>query len=68
VELPSRCASAYDAAAALCYGTPMGTELDEREPGSIDRVFPAVEQALRRFEGPNGIEAPMSAHIVTATK
>ena len=68
VEMRSRAASARDAANALCYGTPMGTELDEREPGSLERVFPLVEQALRRFEGPNGIDAPMSAHIVTATR
>ena len=68
VEMRSRSASAHDAAAALCYGTPMGVELDEREPGSLERVFPLVEQALRQFEGPNGIDAPMSAHIVTATR
>jgi ubiquinone/menaquinone biosynthesis C-methylase UbiE len=68
VELRSRCPSAHDAATALCYGTPMGTELDEREPGSLERVFPIVEQALRQFEGPGGIDAPMSAHLVTATK
>lgn len=68
VEKRSRSDSAHDAAMALCYGTPMGVEVDEREPGSLDRVFVAVEQALRRFEGPNGTDAPMSAHIVTATK
>jgi SAM-dependent methyltransferase len=68
VEMRSRSASAHDAANALCYGTPMGTELDEREPGSLERVFPLVEQALRQFEGANGIDAPMSAHIVTATR
>jgi SAM-dependent methyltransferase len=68
VELRSRSPSAHDAATALCYGTPMGTEVDEREPGSLDRVFRLVEQALRRFEGPTGVDAPMSAHIVTATK
>jgi len=68
VELRSRCQSAHQAAMALCYGTPMGTELGEREPGSVERVFPLVEEALREFEGPDGIDAPMSAHIVTATR
>jgi ubiquinone/menaquinone biosynthesis C-methylase UbiE len=68
VEKRSRSLSAHDAATALCYGTPMGVEVDNREPGSLDRVFAAVEQAFRRFEGPNGIDAPMSAHIVTATR
>jgi ubiquinone/menaquinone biosynthesis C-methylase UbiE len=67
VELRSRSASARDAAAALCYGTPMGVEIQEREPGSLERTFERLEQALRAFEGPNGIDAPMSAHIVTAS-
>lgn len=68
VELRSRSPSARDAATALCYGTPMGTELDEREPGSLDRVFERVEEALRVYEGPDGIDAPMAAHLVLATK
>jgi len=68
VEARSRSPSAHDAASALCYGTPMGVEVDEREPGSLERIFPLVEEALRQFEGPNGIDAPMSAHIVRATR
>lgn len=68
VELRSRSPSAHDAATALFYGTPMGVEVEERSPGSGERVVNSVEQALRPFEGPNGIDAPMSAHIVTATK
>ena len=68
VELPSRSSSARDAATALCYGTPLGIEIGERAPGSLDRVFAAVEQALERFDGAAGIDALMSAHIVTAIK
>jgi SAM-dependent methyltransferase len=68
IELRSRSPSAHEAASALCYGTPMGSELDEREPGSLERVFPLVEEALRQFECPSGIDEPMSAHIVTATR
>ena len=68
VEKRSRSLSAHDAATALCYGTPMGVEVDDREPGSLDRVFAAVEQAFRRFQGSDGIDAPMAAHIVTATR
>jgi len=68
VEMRSRSPSAHDAATALCYGTPMGVELGEREPGSLDRAFGAVEQALRKFEGLDGVDAAMAAHIVTATK
>jgi SAM-dependent methyltransferase len=68
IELTSRSRSATEAAKALCYGTPMGVEVEDREHGSLDRVFRRVEQALRRFESSDGIEAPMAAHIVTATK
>jgi len=68
VQLSSRSASAYDAASALCYGTPMSVELEDREPGSLDRAFEEVERSLRRFEGADGVDAPMSAHIVTATR
>jgi SAM-dependent methyltransferase len=68
VELRSRSPSARDAATALCYGTPMGSELEDRDPDSLDRVFEEVEQALRRFESFDGLDAPISAHIVTATK
>lgn len=68
VQLRSRSASAHDAAAALCYGTPMSVELQDREPGNLERAFREVERSLRAFEGPAGIDAPMSAHIVTATK
>ena len=68
IELRSRSPSARDAAAALCHGTPMGVEVSERAPGSLDRIFAAVERSLQRFESLNGIDAPMSAHIVTATK
>jgi ubiquinone/menaquinone biosynthesis C-methylase UbiE len=68
IELRSRSPSAQEAAKALCYGTPMGVELEDREPGSLDRAFEKVEAAFRRIEGPNGVDAPMSAHVVTAIK
>lgn len=68
VELRSRGRSARDAATALCLGTPMGVEVGERAPGSLDRILAVVERSLREFEGPNGVDAPMSAHIVTATR
>jgi ubiquinone/menaquinone biosynthesis C-methylase UbiE len=68
VERTSRAASAREAAEALCYGTPMGSEIGDREPGGLERVFEAVVEAFQRFEGPGGIDAAMSAHVVTATK
>jgi ubiquinone/menaquinone biosynthesis C-methylase UbiE len=68
VERRSRSRSAHDAAEALCYGTPMGVEVEDREPGTLERAFATVEKKLRAFEGPAGVDAPMSAHIVTATR
>jgi len=68
VELKSRSPSAHDAAMALFYGTPMGVEVEEKSAGSGERVFEAVERALRPFEGPDGVDAPIAAHIVMASK
>ena len=68
VRFTSHSASAYDAASALCYGTPMSVELEDREPGSLDRAFETVERRLRPFESAEGFNAPMSAHVVIATK
>jgi len=68
VELRSRSPSAREAAEALCYGTPMGIEVEDREPGTLDRAFATVERKLQAMESANGVDAPMSAHIVTATR
>lgn len=68
VELRSRAPSSEEAARALCYGTPMGVEVEDRAPGTLDRAFEKVRSGLRAFDGPNGFDAPMSAHIVTAIK
>jgi ubiquinone/menaquinone biosynthesis C-methylase UbiE len=68
LEVTSRAGSSADAARGLCYGSPMRVELEEYGPDALDSVFAKVAHAAQRFDGPNGFEAPMSAHIVTATK
>jgi len=68
VRLMSRSGSADEAARGLCYGSPMRIELEEYGPGALDDVFAKLSRSAQRFDGPNGFEAPMSAHIVTATK
>ena len=68
IEKRSRSPSAHDAATALCHGTPMGVEVDDRAPGSLKRIFEEVKESFARFETGHGIDAPMSAHIVTATR
>ena len=68
VELRSRAASARDAAIALTQGTPMRAEIEARDPAMLQPATEAAERALGRFEGVGGFDAPMSAHIVRATK
>jgi ubiquinone/menaquinone biosynthesis C-methylase UbiE len=68
VELRSRAPSSEEAAKALCYGTPMGVEVEDRAPGTLDRAFQKVKSGLRAFDASNGFDAPMTAHIVTAIK
>ncbi len=68
IERRSRAPSARDAAVALVQGTPMRADIEEVAPGQIEAATAAAEAALRRFEGPDGLDAPMSAHLVIATK
>jgi len=68
VELVSRSPSSEDAARGLCYGSPMGIELDEHGPGALDHVFANLTQSASEYQGRDGFEAPMAAHIVMATR
>ena len=68
VERTSRARSARDAAIALVQGTPVRADIEAIAPDSLTRATDAAEAALRQYEGRNGFEAPMSAHLVIATK
>ena len=68
VELRSRAASAHDAAIALTQGTPMRSEIEKEGEGALALATDAASAALCQFESAQGFDAPMSAHIVTATK
>jgi ubiquinone/menaquinone biosynthesis C-methylase UbiE len=68
IELSSRAASASAAALGLTQGTPMRSEIEKRGPEALALATDAATEALCRFEGPGGFDAPMSAHLVTATK
>ena len=67
VELRSRAPSAREVAIALTQATPMRNEIEQNGPGALEQATAAAEEALRQFEGPDGFDAPMSAHVVTAT-
>lgn len=68
LELRSRAASARDAAIALVQGTPMRADIEQVAPGRLGAATDAAARALAEFEGPDGFDAPMAAHLVTATK
>jgi ubiquinone/menaquinone biosynthesis C-methylase UbiE len=68
VELSSRAASASDVALGLVQGTPMRSEIEQRGDGMLQRATDAAAEALKPYETESGFEAPMSAHVVTATK
>lgn len=68
VELRSRAASARDVATGLVQGTPMRSEIEQRDPKLLGPATDAAEAALKQFQGPDGFDAPMSAHLVTAIR
>lgn len=68
VEKRSRAASARDVAIGLCCGSPLRNEIDDRDPAMLEPAIAAATAALAPWEGPDGFDAPMSAHIVVATK
>ena len=57
--------SARDAAKGLVLGSPFRAEIERRDSSALDRALDAVTAALARWDQ---ADAPMSAHIVTATK
>ncbi len=68
IALQSRAASARDAAIALVQGTPMRADIEQVAPEKLCEATDAAAKALAQFEGAEGFSAPMSAHLVTATK
>jgi ubiquinone/menaquinone biosynthesis C-methylase UbiE len=64
VALTSR-VSAHEAARGMVLGSPFRSEIERRDSSALDRALNAVTAALARWDGK---DAPMSAHVVTATK
>lgn len=64
VELSSR-VIAQEAAQGIVLGSPFRAEIERLEPSALTRAVTAVTEALRPWDGKN---APMSAHIATATR
>ena len=68
VAARSRAVSAQEAAFGICQGGPFRAEIEKRDPQGLERATDAAAEALRQFEGREGLQAPMSAHIAIASK
>lgn len=56
--------SARETAIGLCQGSPLRAEIEAR--GSLEEATDAAEAALQVLVGPDGLDAPMSAHVFSA--
>lgn len=64
----SRLPSARDAAVGMCQGSPLRSEIEARDPDALARVTDAAGEALAPYRVGEALDAPMSAHLVIATK
>jgi ubiquinone/menaquinone biosynthesis C-methylase UbiE len=54
-------------AIAYCQGTPLRNEIEEREPGGLQRATAAATEAIRARYGDGSVEAKISAVVVVAS-
>ena len=64
IELSSH-VSARDAAHGIVLGSPFRAEIERLDASALERATEAVERALEPWDGK---DAPLSAHIATATR
>lgn len=64
VELSSR-VTAREAAQGIVLGSPFRAEIERLDSSALERATAAVAEALRPWDGK---DAPMSAHLATATR
>jgi ubiquinone/menaquinone biosynthesis C-methylase UbiE len=62
----SRAADVREAAIGLCTGTPLRAEIEARDPSKLGEAVDAAAAALSALAGGDGLDAPMSALVVTA--
>jgi hypothetical protein len=56
---------AREAAMGFVLGSPLRSQIEQRDPAVLDRAVDAVTEALCDWDGK---EAPMSAHVAIASK
>jgi ubiquinone/menaquinone biosynthesis C-methylase UbiE len=64
----SRTRAPREAAVGLCEGSPLRAEIEARDPSRLEEAVEAAAAALASFTGPDGVDAPMSAHVVAANR
>ena len=62
----SRAVDVREAAVGLCTGTPLRAEIEARDPSRLGEATEAAAAALAALAGADGLDAPMSALVVTA--
>ena len=68
VEKRNRATSAHEAAVGICQGTPLRSEIEARGGIGLAAATRAAAAALEPYCGPEGVDAPMSAFVVTARR
>ena len=66
VTFPSRAQSAQEVALALCQGTPLRSEIEQRAPQGLGEVTEGAARALRDVFGSGPVETTMRAIIFEA--
>lgn len=67
VKKRSRAADSAAAARGMCLGSPLRNEIEARDPARLEAAVAAVERRLEPMVGPEGLDAPMSAHVFSAS-
>jgi ubiquinone/menaquinone biosynthesis C-methylase UbiE len=63
----SRAANPRDAAAGMCLGSPLRAEIEAKAPDLMQRLIEKVTAALGPYISSDGLDAPMSAHVFSAS-
>jgi SAM-dependent methyltransferase len=67
VDRQSAAPSARDLAIGFCQGSPLRSEIEERDPNALGEATDAATEALLSRFGEGAIAGKMCAHVVTAT-
>ena len=68
VSVPSRAASAREAATIVCHGSRLRTHIDASDPTRLEEITNAVTEALRSRFGAGPVEGATQALLVTAQR